>query len=198
MIAHVEMRKNDTCRCRWVNVHNPLYVKYHDEEWGRPGRADAYLYEMLVLESFVAGLSWECVLNKREAFRTAFAGFCPEKVAAFGETEVAALLENPGIIRHRGKIAAAIMNARVFLLVQQEFGSFGAYVRRFAGETPLVEPYTLRTTSPLSDALSRDLRRRGMRFMGSVTVCSWLQATGFIQAHGPECFMAPAPEHASV
>lgn len=186
MIAHVEMRKSDTCRCRWVNVHNPLYVKYHDEEWGRPGRADAYLYEMLVLESFVAGLSWECVLNKRAAFRTAFAGFCPEKVAAFGETEVAALLENPGIIRHRGKISATITNTRVFLQIQQEFGSFGAYVRCFAGETPL------------SDALSRDLRRRGMRFMGSVTVCSWLQATGFIQAHEPECFMAQGPAHGSV
>ena len=107
-------------------------------------------------------------------------------------------MATPGIIRHRGKISATITNTRVFLQIQQEFGSFGAYVRRFAGETPLVEPYTLRTTSPLSDALSRDLRRRGMRFMGSVTVCSWLQATGFIQAHGPECFMAPAPEHASV
>lgn len=198
MIAHVEMRKNETRRCCWVNVHNPLYMNYHDEEWGRAKRDDAYLYEMLVLEPFVAGLSWECVLNKRDAFRVAFAGFCPEKVAAFGETEVAALLENPGIIRHRGKITATIMNARIFLQIQQEFGSFGAYVRRFAGDAPLVEPYTLRTTSPLSDALSRDLRRRGMRYMGSVTVYSWLQATGFIQAHGPECFMATAPEHASV
>lgn len=198
MIAHVEMRKSDTCRCRWVNVHNPLYVKYHDEEWGRPGRADAYLYEMLVLESFVAGLSWECVLNKREAFRAAFAGFCPEKVAAFGETEVAALLENPGIIRHRGKIAATIMNARVFLQVQQEFGSFGAYVRRFTGNELLLEPCTRRASSPLSDAISRDLRRRGMRYMGSVTVYSWLLATGFIQAHEPECFMAQGPAHGSV
>lgn len=185
-------------RCRWVNPENPLYVKYHDEEWGRPVRDDAGLYEMLVLESFVAGLSWECVLNKRAAFRTAFAGFCPEKVAAFGETEVISLMATPGIIRHRGKISATITNTRVFLQIQQEFGSFGAYVRRFTGNEPLLEPCTRRASSPLSDAISRDLRRRGMRYMGSVTVYSWLQATGFIQAHEPECFMAQGPAHGSV
>ena len=114
-------------RCKWVNLKNPLYVKYHDEEWGVPSRDDAYLYEMLLLEMFVAGLSWECVLNKRESFRAAFAGFHPQAVAAFGEGEVAALLQNPGIIRHRGKIEAAIANSRIFLQIQAECGSFATY-----------------------------------------------------------------------
>ena len=174
-------------RCRWVNLKNPLYVKYHDEEWGRPSRDDAYLYEMLLLEMFVAGLSWECVLNKREAFRAAFAGFNPQAVAAFGEAEVAALLQNPGIIRHRGKILAAIANTRIFLQIQAEQGSFAAYAWGFTGNNVVREPYTQRTTSPLSDSLSRDLRRRGMRFFGSTTAYSWLQAVGIISAHGEEC-----------
>lgn len=175
--------------CQWVNLRNPLYVKYHDEEWGRPSRDDAYLYEMLLLECFVAGLSWECVLNKREAFRAAFAGFAPEKVAAFGEAEVAAMMRNSGIVRHRGKIEAAIANSRVFLQIQAEHGSFAAYAWGFSGGKVQVEPWQLRTTSPLSDALSRDLRRRGMRFTGSVTMYSWLQAVGIINGHGEECFL---------
>lgn len=179
-------------RCQWVNLRNPLYVKYHDEEWGRPSRDDAYLYEMLLLEMFVAGLSWECVLNKRVAFRAAFAGFDARAVAAFGEAEVAALLQNPGIIRHRGKIQAAIANTRSFLQIQAEYGSFAAYAWGFTHNEVLREPYTLRTTSPLSDSLSRDLRRRGMRFFGSTTAYSWLQAVGIINGHGEEC------QHASV
>ena len=148
------------CRCQWVNLRNPLYVKYHDDEWGRPSRDDAYLYEMLLLEMFVAGLSWECVLNKRETFRSAFAGFNPHAVAAFGEAEVAALLQNPGIIRHRGKIQVAIGNTRVFLQIQAEQGSFAAYAWGFTHNEVVREPYTLRTTSPLSDSLSRARRRR--------------------------------------
>ena len=181
-------------RCRWCNPNNPLYVRYHDEEWGRPSRDDAYLYEMLLLEMFVAGLSWECVLNKREAFRAAFAGFNPQAVAAFGEAEVAALLQNPGIIRHRGKIQAAIANTRIFLQIQAEQGSFAAYAWGFTGNNVVREPYTQRTPSPLSDSLSRDLRRRGMRFTGSVTMYSWLQAVGIICGHGNECFLSH--EHA--
>lgn len=176
-------------RCQWVNLKNPLYVKYHDEEWGVLSQDDAYLYEMLLLEIFVAGLSWECVLNKREAFRAAFAGFNPEKVAAFGEPEVEMLMSTPGIIHHRGKIEAAISNSRIFLQIQAESGSFAAYVRGFAGGSVLVEPWHQRTTSPLSDSLSRDLRRRGMRFTGSVTMYSWLQAVGIICGHGEECFL---------
>lgn len=171
-------------RCQWVNLKNPLYVKYHDEEWGIPSRDDAYLYEMLLLEMFVAGLSWECVLNKRESFREAFAGFDPQIVASFDESKVEELLRNPGIIRHRGKIQAAITNTRIFLQIQAESGSFAAYAWGFTHNEVVREPYTLRTTSPLSDTFSRDLRRRGMRFFGSTTAYSWLQAVGIINGHG--------------
>lgn len=177
-------------RCRWVNEKNPLYVKYHDEEWGVPSHDDQYLFEMLVLECFVAGLSWECVLNKREAFRKAFAGFNASLLAGFGEKEIAALMENPGLIRHRGKIEAALTNSRVFLRIQEECGSFAAYLWGFTGGESVREPWHVRTSSPLSDAVSRDLKRRGMRFTGSVTVYSWLQAVGVIQAHGCECSRA--------
>lgn len=174
-------------RCQWVNEGNPLYVKYHDEEWGCPSRDDAYLFEMLLLECFVAGLSWECVLNKREAFRTAFASFDAQRVASFGEKEVELLMQNPGIIRHRAKIQAAITNARVFLEIQSEFGSFADYAWGFSGGKVIHEPWHQRTTSPVSDALSRDLKRRGMRFVGSVTIYSWMQAVGIICGHGQEC-----------
>ena len=170
--------------CHWVNLRNPLYVKYHDEEWGVPSRDDAYLYEMLLLEMFVAGLSWECVLNKRDSFREAFAGFDPQIVASFDESKVEELLRNPGIIRHRGKIQASITNTRIFLQIQAESGSFAAYAWGFTHNEVVREPYTLRTTSPLSDAFSRDLRRRGMRFFGSTTAYSWLQAVGIINGHG--------------
>lgn len=174
-------------RCQWVNEANPLYVKYHDEEWGVPSRDDAYLHEMLLLECFVAGLSWECVLNKREAFRAAFAGFDARQVAAFGPEEVESLLQNPGIIRHRAKIQAVIANARVFLEIRAEFGSFADYAWSFTGGRVICEPWHQRTSSPVSDALSRNLKSRGMRFTGSVTMYSWLQAVGIICGHGEEC-----------
>lgn len=179
------------CRCQWVNLRNPLYVKYHDEEWGVPSRDDAYLYEMLLLECFVAGLSWECVLNKRAAFREALAGFVPQRVAAFGEAEVRALLANPALIRHRGKLQAAIANSRVFLQIQAEFGSFASYAWGFAGNQVHVEAWNTRTFSPLSDALARDLKRRGMRYVGSVTLYSWLQAVGIVNGHDSGCFRRP-------
>ncbi len=174
-------------RCHWVNEGNPLYVKYHDEEWGRPSRDDAYLFEMLLLECFVAGLSWECVLNKREAFRAAFAGFDALQVASFREEDVELLMRDSGIIRHRDKIQAAITNARVFLEIQTEFGTFADYAWGFAGGKVIHEPWHQRTASLVSDALSRDLKRRGMRFVGSVTIYSWLQAVGIICGHGKEC-----------
>lgn len=177
-------------RCQWVNEHNPLYVKYHDEEWGVPSHNDQYLYEMLVLECFMAGLSWECVLNKREAFRAAFAGFGAAIVATYGEVEIEAMMSNPGLIRHRKKIEAAIANTRVFLSIQQEFGSFADYAWGFAGGRVVHEPWQQRTTSPISDALSHDLKRRGMRFVGSVTIYSWMQAVGIICGHGCECSKA--------
>ena len=137
------------CRCRWCNPRNPLYVAYHDQEWGAPQYDDGKLFELLVLESFQAGLSWETILNKRESFRSAFGGFIPERVAAYGETETAALLENKSIVRNRRKIAAAVQNARVFLEIQREWGSFSRYIWHFTdgqvvydrrGQLPVVGP----------------------------------------------------------
>lgn len=177
-------------RCAWVNLRNPLYVKYHDEEWGRRPKSDRSLYELFILETFQAGLSWECVLNKREAIRAAFEGFDPEKVAAYGEPEIERLMMTEGIIRNRAKLGAAVSNSRVYLALLSEFGSFERYFESFIGSMPIIEPYTERTTSPLSDVLSKDMKRRGMKFVGSTTVYSFLQAAGFIFAHGPECELA--------
>ena len=174
-------------RCGWVNVNNPLYVAYHDEEWGRPLHEDEKLYELLILESFQAGLSWECILNKREAFRRAYDGFEAEKVAAYGEEKQQALLADPSIVRNRLKIAASVRNTRVFLAIQREFGTFDRYIWSFTDGKIIREPYTLRTTSPLSDAISQDLKRRGMTFVGSTIVYSYLQAIGVINGHSEEC-----------
>lgn len=174
-------------RCRWVNLENPLYVSYHDEEWGRLLHDDCKLYEMLLLECFQAGLSWECILNKREHFRKAFSDFDPAAVAAYGEADVRRLMADKGIIRNRAKIMAGIANSRVFLDIRQEWGSFDRYLWHFTKDAVVVEPYTERTTSPLSDAVSADLKRRGMKFVGSVTIYSYLQAVGVINGHGPEC-----------
>lgn len=175
-------------RCGWVNLKNPRYVDYHDREWGRPEHEDRKLYELLILESFQAGLSWECVLNKREHFRRAYDGFDPEKVARYGEEKVQSLLSDPGIIRNKLKVRASIRNSAVFLDIQREFGSFDRYLWSFTEGEVVREPYTLRTTSPLSDLISRDLKRRGMTFVGSTVVYSYLQAVGVINGHGEGCF----------
>lgn len=177
-------------RCEWVNLKNPLYVKYHDEEWGRRLKSDRSLYELFILETFQAGLSWECVLNKREAIRAAFEGFDPKEVAAYDEADVERLMATEGIIRNRAKLSAAVSNSRAYLALSAEFGSFERYIESFVGSMPIIEPYTERTTSPLSDAISKDMKRRGMNFVGSTTVYSFLQAAGFILAHGPECELA--------
>ncbi|MBR3707897.1 MAG: DNA-3-methyladenine glycosylase I [Lentisphaeria bacterium] len=174
-------------RCRWVNLKNPLYVAYHDTEWGVPVQDDHTLYELLILESFQAGLSWECVLNKRDAFRRAYDDFDPEKVVRYDEQKIASLLADPGLIRNRLKIRASIRNSRIFQEIRQEYGSFYAYLRRFAGNGVIVEPYDRQTTSPLSDAISKDLHKRGMRFVGSTIIYSYLQAVGIINGHGTEC-----------
>ena len=179
-------------RCKWCNENNPLYVKYHDEEWGVPRLDEAYLFEMLVLESFQAGLSWECVLNKREAFRTAFDGFDVDKVAEYGEEKKAALCENKAIIRNRLKINAAVSNARVFKDVAARYGSFAAYLESFTEGRVFYERG--KTTSPLSDALSADLRKRGMRFVGSTIIYSYLQAIGVIYSHEENCYLYKAKE----
>ncbi len=172
-------------RCSWCNEKNPLYVKYHDEEWGKPRFDDAYLFEMLILESFQAGLSWECVLNKRESFRKAFESFELEKVMNFDEEKILLLKQNKGIIRNERKIRAAISNARIFKDILNEYGSFYNYLRLFWNGETVYE--TGKTTSPLSDAISADLIKRGMKFCGSVIIYSYLQAVGVIDSHEKSC-----------
>jgi len=174
-------------RCAWVNLKNPLYIRYHDEEWGAPGKSEQELYELLILESFQAGLSWECVLNKREAFCKAYEGFDIEKVCAFDDNKINALTADASIIRNRLKIASSVTNSRILKSIISEFGSLRAYFTSFTGIKPIVEPYTLRTTSPLSDSIAADLKKRGIKFSGSTIIYSFLQAAGFISAHGPEC-----------
>lgn len=179
-------------RCPWVDLSKADYVAYHDEEWGVPVYDDRRLFEFLVLESAQAGLSWYTVLRKREHYRLAFADFEAEKVARYSDEQVATLLQNPGIIRHRQKVLAAINNAQRLLDVQAAFGSFAAYIWRFVDGVPIV--HTLRTlqdypaTSPESDAMSKDLRQRGFTFVGSTICYAHMQATGMVNDHIVECF----------
>ncbi len=175
------------CRCGWCNLNNPLYVAYHDREWGVPQHEDGKLFELLILESFQAGLSWETILNKREAFRAAFGGFHPERVAAYGEEKTAALLEDKAIVRNRRKIAAAVQNAKVFLEIQAEWGSFARYIWHFTDGRVVRE--TGKASSPLSDRVSADLKKRGMTFVGTTIVYAYLQAAGVIDSHEPGCFL---------
>lgn len=174
-------------RCFWANPRNERYSRYHDEEWGRPVHDDSKLFEMLLLECFQAGLSWECVLNKREGFRQAFAGFNLEKVCAFTAEDVERLMQDAAIIRHRRKVEAAIQNARAFRRIQQEFGSFDQYLWQWTSNQIIYE-YG-QTTSPVSDILAKDLKKRKMKFVGSTTIYSYLQAVGVIQSHEPGCFL---------
>lgn len=172
-------------RCFWCNEKNPLYVKYHDEEWGVPCFDDEYLFEMLLLESFQAGLSWECVLNKRENFRRAFDGFDREKIAHYGEEKILSLKEDKGIIRNERKIRAAVKNAQIFTDILNEYGSFYNYLRLFWNGEVIYE--NDKTASPLSDSISADLIKRGMSFCGSTIIYSFLQAVGVINSHDDEC-----------
>ncbi len=174
-------------RCNWVNLKNPLYIKYHDEEWGRALFDDKKLFELLILEGFQAGLSWECVLNKREDFRVAFDNFDIEKILKYDENKISELKNNPKIIRNSLKIKACINNAKIFKKIQQEFGSFSSYIWHFTDNKIIKESYKTRTTSPLSDKISKDLKKRGMKFVGSTIIYSYLQAMGLINAHGEEC-----------
>lgn len=179
-------------RCPWVDPQNPLYVAYHDREWGVPVRDDRLHFEFLILEGAQAGLSWSTILRKREAYRAAFAGFDPVAVAAFGPDDVERLLADAGIVRNRLKVASAIGNAARFLELQAEFGSFDAYVWGFVGGRPKVNQLRALAdypaTSPESDALSRDLKRRGFKFVGSTIVYAHMQATGLINDHSMDCF----------
>lgn len=174
-------------RCSWANPKNPQYIHYHDKEWGIPLYEDQKLFEMLVLEGFQAGLSWECVLNKRKAFREAFDGFEPALVAGYGEEKLEALENNPNIIRNRRKIRAAVENARIFQALQKEYGSFSNYLWSWTKGKTIYEKG--RTSSPLSDAVSRDLKKRGMKFVGTTMIYSYLQAVGILWSHETGCFL---------
>jgi DNA-3-methyladenine glycosylase I len=178
-------------RCHWAG-DDPLDIAYHDREWGVPAHDDRRFFEFLVLEGFQAGLSWRTILRKRPAFERAFAGFDPKRVAAFGRREKAALVKDAGIVRHRGKIEAAVGNARAFLTVQKECGSFDAYVWRFVGGRPRQSAFSSHQRVPAeteeSRALSRDLRRRGFRFVGPTICYALMQATGLTNDHTTNCF----------
>ena len=178
---------NNNKRCKWCNLNNELYVKYHDNEWCQPNFDDKYLFEMLILESFQAGLSWECVLNKRENFRQAFDNFNIDKICKYDDTKIQKLLENKNIIRNKLKIKATINNAKIFKKVQKEYGSFHNYLKKFTKDIVIYE--LDKTTNNLSDALSKDLQKKGMKFVGSTIIYSYLQAIGIIYSHEKECFL---------
>jgi len=178
-------------RCSWAGT-DPLYVEYHDREWGVPIHDDLTLFEFLVLEGAQAGLSWITVLRKREAYRRAFAAFAPERVARFDARRIELLLANPGIVRNRLKIESAVKNARAFLEVQKEFGSFAKYQWQFVGGKPIVNERRQLTDIParteVSDALSKDLKRRGFSFVGSTIIYAHMQAVGMVNDHVVGCF----------
>jgi len=184
-------RNTNRCRCGWCGA-DPLYVRYHDREWGVPVHDDRTHFEFLILEGAQAGLSWITILRKREHYRKAFANFDAKRVARFGARDLRRLLRNAGIVRNRLKIAAAVTNARAFLAVQKEFGSFDKYVWRFVGGRPRVNRRrSLRgipARSRESDALSKDLKARGFRFVGSTIVYAHMQAVGMVNDHLVSCF----------
>ena len=180
-----------TERCSWVNLQNEKYVIYHDTEWGKPLYDDKALYELLILESFQAGLSWECILNKRENFREAFDHFDIEKVVLYDDKKIQELLGNPGIVRNRLKVKASVKNSIVFKAIQKEFGSFSNYIWSFTDGKVIKEDFTIRTTSPLSDSISTDLKKRGMTFVGSTIVYSYLQAIGVLNGPSHTCAFYP-------
>lgn len=180
--------KDKVKRCFWVNEKNPIYVNYHDEEWGVASYDDHHLFEMLLLESFQAGLSWECVLNKREAFRSAFDNFDYYKISQYNERKINELKNNPLIIRNALKIKAAINNAKIFIEIQKEYKSFSNYIWSFTnGKIIKNQDEIVKTSSALSDIVSNDLIKRGMKFVGSITIYSYLQAIGIINDHDLDC-----------
>ncbi|HPF11533.1 MAG TPA: DNA-3-methyladenine glycosylase I [Flavobacteriaceae bacterium] len=178
-------------RCGWCG-DDSLYVSYHDEEWGVPVKDDALLFEFLTLETFQAGLSWITVLRKRENFRRAFDQFDYHKIARYSEAKITSLLNDPGIIRNQLKVRAAVTNAQVYLEVQQEFGSFSNYIWGFVDGTPIHNTWKslkeVPASTPLSDAISKDLKKRGFKFVGSTVVYAHMQATGMVNDHIVECF----------
>ena len=176
-------------RCHWVDENSPIYIKYHDEEWGIPKYDDKELFELLILESFQAGLSWITVLKKREDFRIAFDNFDVKKVASYDETKVNELLNNEKIIRSRGKINSAINNAKIFIEIQKEFGSFSDYIWGFTNNQVVKNNSdVLPVSTPLSDKISKDLKKRGMKYVGTIIIYSYLQAIGVVDDHEKDCF----------
>ena len=178
-------------RCFWCNMNNPLYIEYHDKEWCQPNFDDKYLYEMLILESFQAGLSWECVLNKRENFRQAYDNFDIDKICRYDENKKTELANNKGIIRNKLKISASINNSIIFKKIVNEYGCFYNYLTSFFDGKTIYE--TNKTTNDLSDKISADLQNKGMKFVGSTIIYSYLQAVGIIYSHDKECFLYKKP-----
>lgn len=181
-LISIFMNKN---RCSWVSDEE-VYIKYHDEEWGIPTHDDTELFEMLVLESFQAGLSWITILKKRENFRNAFDNFDVEKVASYDESKINELRENKGIIRHKGKITSAINNAKIFIEIKKEFGSFDEYIWGFTNGKTIKAEYL--TESDLSKQISKDLKKRGMKFVGPTIIYSYLESIGIIDNHEKKCY----------
>lgn len=179
-------------RCKWAEGQSVDYIRYHDEEWGVPVYDDQLQFEFLILEGAQAGLSWSTILNKRTGYRKAFANFDPKKVARFTEKRIEKLLQDPGIVRNRLKVRSAVTNAKAFLAVQKEFGSFSDYIWDFVGGKPLQNKFDKDTnvpaTSPESDALSKDLKQRGFKFVGSTIMYAHMQATGMVNDHVTGCF----------
>ena len=179
-----------SARCPWAGS-DPLYVRYHDEEWGVPSHDDRHLFEMLILEGAQAGLSWITILRKRPAYRKAFDRFDPKRIAKYDATKLQSLLADPGIVRNRLKIHGTVQNARAFLAVQQEFGSFDAYLWGFVGGAPKINRPRTMTDVPArtaeSDALSKDLKKRGFTFVGSTIIYAFMQAVGMVNDHLVEC-----------
>lgn len=177
----------DKKRCKWCNLKNPIYIEYHDNEWCKVNFNEQYLFEMLILESFQAGLSWECVLNKREAFKEAYDNFDIDKVISYDQEKVKELLSNKRIIRNKLKINASINNAKIFKDIQKKFGTFGCYLNMFTEGKIIYE--IDKTSSELSDRISKDLRKRGMKFVGTTIIYSYLQAIGVIYSHEKDCYL---------
>lgn len=175
-------------RCKWCNLENSKYVDYHDSEWGILNLDENYLFEMLVLESFQAGLSWECILNKRKAFAQAFDNFDIDKIINYDEAKINSLLNNKDIVRNKLKINATINNALIFKTIEKEKGSFKNYILKYFKEYPIYE--VGKTTSVISDNISNDLKLRGMKFVGSTIIYSYLQAIGLINSHENDCFLS--------
>ena len=182
----------EVTRCRWADPASELYTAYHDQEWGVPEHDDRKLFEMLILEGFQAGLSWITILKKREAFRRAFDGFDPATVARYGPEKLESLMNDPGIVRNRRKIEASVANASAFLEIQKEFGSFDCYLWAFTdGQVILNTDDEVRPCSELSDRISADLKRRGMKFVGSTIIYAFLQAAGVVNDHETGCWRYP-------